>query len=39
MLKGTAHPTYGKAVEADAAMGYRIVQAPDGRYYSVKGRF
>jgi hypothetical protein len=34
MLKGKAHPTWGKAVEAEEKRGFKIIRRA-GRYWSV----
>ena len=36
MLKGRAHPTWDKAIQADEAMGYVLTKDKDGRYYSFQ---
>jgi hypothetical protein len=35
ILKGRKHPTYGKALAADAGLGYKHVKK-NGRWYSLK---
>ena len=34
MLKGKAHPTFQKAIDADEEMGYTVKKGEDGKYYS-----
>lgn len=34
LLKGKAHPTFGKGVETDAALGYKL-QKRGARYYTI----
>lgn len=36
MLKGKAHPTFQKAIDADEEMGYTVKKGEDGKYYSNK---
>ena len=36
ILKGYGHPTFYKTIAADEGLGYRIVEGPDGRFYSIK---
>jgi hypothetical protein len=34
--KGYNHPTFYKTIAADEGLGYRLVEGPDGRFYSIK---
>lgn len=34
LLKGAGHPTFGKTLAAEGALGNTVVQDPNGRYYS-----
>lgn len=36
ILKGRQHLTWYKMVEADKALGYKLIKGKDKRYYSIK---
>ena len=36
VLKGARHESFDKAVEAERARGYEVIQWDDGRYYSIR---